>query len=121
MNMKIDKLAELEAKMEALKKEIEETKKGVADFEALPPNKKLAIFLHERTCHYNHTDGCGWMYNIDAAGIPKSWTSNEAERYLSKANRIIAKFIQAMDETHWDVDEDQAVPLIMAAYDTQRF
>jgi len=22
----------------------------------------LATLIHDKTCHWNHTDGCGWMY-----------------------------------------------------------
>jgi len=50
-----DRLAEIENEKRELeaKLRIEEN---------LTPEKKLAVYLHEKFCAANHTDGCGWFY-----------------------------------------------------------
>jgi len=45
---------------------------------------QLAKLIHEKTCHYNHADQCGWFYE-------KNWEGSTRGGYLKKANNIIDK------------------------------
>ena len=71
-------IEELEVKLKLLK---EEKKK----FDLMQPNYQLAEILHEKLCHWNHTDGCGWYYEKWEGFGEKS----ERQRYLDKANKIL--------------------------------
>lgn len=53
-------------------------------FEKLPENKKVAAEIHERTCRFNHTDGCEWGYRVEDAD---NWDGNT---YLAQAEAILA-------------------------------
>lgn len=53
----------------------------------LPENQRMAILLHDKLCHSNHTDQCGWYYEID--GIKHDWTGYAHKTYLEKANKLI--------------------------------
>lgn len=53
----------------------------------LPENQKMAIFLHDMLCHKDHTDQCGWYYEID--GIVHNWTRYNHKIYLEKADKLI--------------------------------
>ena len=49
--------------------------------------RDLAEILHDKMCHANHTDGCGWGYE-------SNWQHGVHNEYLTKARRLlrIAKF-----------------------------
>lgn len=49
--------------------------------------EQLAVFLHEHLCSANHTDGCGWYYEID--GIADNWLGWVHKKYLDMAKRIM--------------------------------
>lgn len=49
--------------------------------------EKVAILLHDRNCHHNHTDGCGWQYAV-RNGI-HDWNEFAHKEYLKKAQEII--------------------------------
>jgi hypothetical protein len=68
-------IAELEAKLEKLKKE-------KAEFDSLPLNHRLADLLHAKFCFWNHTDGCGWYYFDD-------FTSSDKKPWVEKADNIL--------------------------------
>ena len=53
----------------------------------LPENQRMAILLHKKLCHSNHTDQCAWYYEIN--GIQHDWTRWTHEQYLEKANKLI--------------------------------
>lgn len=48
----------------------------------------LAIILHAQLCHYNHTDGCAWMYTKDTDF--NAWkTDTTRKKYLAMAKRVL--------------------------------
>lgn len=51
-------------------------------YETLTPTQRAAIYLHERECHWNHTDGCGWYYEVNK-GI-HDWAGSTHLDYLEK-------------------------------------
>lgn len=53
----------------------------------LPENKRMAILLHKNLCLCNHTDMCGWYYEID--GVIHDWEGYTHKEYLEKANKLI--------------------------------
>jgi hypothetical protein len=72
-----------------LKQKVKDQEKKIADFKVMSDDKKLAEILHEKQCHWNHTDGCGWFY--------EKWTDNLGEysarlNYLAKAREILKDF-----------------------------
>lgn len=73
-------LAELKAKQAEIEQEI-------TRLQGLSPDERLAELLHEKLCHHNHIDGCGWYYEIDD---PKVWIQHAHKRYLDQARRILA-------------------------------
>ena len=58
----------------------------------MPANQRLAIELHGGTCTWNHTDGCGWFYEM-RDGI-HDWSGSTHKRYLNSANTILGKMKQ---------------------------
>jgi hypothetical protein len=72
--------AELAAKVKEL-----QAAKRILDESA--PERKLAILLHDKTCKWNHTDGCAWHYQIDK-GI-HNWNSSEHQLYLTRARTVM--------------------------------
>ena len=69
-----------------LKQKVKEQEQKIAEFKAMPDDKKLAEVLHEKQCHWNHTDGCDWYY--------ESWNSmgHSRQEYLKKAREILKDF-----------------------------
>jgi hypothetical protein len=65
-------------------KELEAAKR-VLDESA--PEHKLAILLHDKTCKWNHTDGCDWHYNIHK-GV-HDWNSHGHHMYLTRARTVM--------------------------------
>jgi hypothetical protein len=53
----------------------------------LTPDQKLAIQLHDALCHHNHTDGCGWHYEIK--NKVHEWSRGSThDGWLSRARKI---------------------------------
>lgn len=74
-------------RIKELKKELAELEKTVAAFDALDPEQKLAISLHETLCRWNHTDGCSWFYEMHPGNID-NWDGCAHTEYLLKAREI---------------------------------
>jgi hypothetical protein len=55
----------------------------------LPPEPEwqLAKQLHAMLCTWNHTDGCGWYYEI--RNKQDDWTGHAHDQYLTKARMIM--------------------------------
>ncbi len=74
------KIADLEAEL----LEVREAKEA---FGALSDDRQLAISLHEILCHWNHTDGCSWHYEMDNG--KHRWDNQAHSSYLKKAQAMI--------------------------------
>lgn len=77
-------------------KEITEAEKRLAklnaekaEFEKMPFNQQLAVFLHESECISDHTSFCGWEYEM--VNGDHNWNQSSHNTWLKKANVIIAK------------------------------
>ena len=51
------------------------------------PAHLLAIELHERMCHVNHTDGCCWYYAVTNGR--HDWNNYSHRTWLAHAQRVI--------------------------------
>lgn len=74
-------------KIASLKAEIDKLEREQALFESLSEDKQLAIALHDMKCTWNHTDGCGWYYEISNGS--HNWTGHAHESWLNKAKELI--------------------------------
>jgi len=51
--------------------------------------KELATIIHKQTCHFNHTDYCGWYYDVD--DDKGKWNvTPTTEKYLDQARNILS-------------------------------
>ena len=53
------------------------------------PDHQLAKELHGMLCTWNHTDGCGWYYEMK--GKEDNWTGRAHGEYLARAQKLICK------------------------------
>jgi hypothetical protein len=74
--------------------EIKKHKQLIADLEVTldlalhePEDQQLATELHNLQCHSNHTDGCGWFYEISKG--KDDWEGRAHARFLKKAQTLI--------------------------------
>lgn len=91
----------------------------------LTTTQKLAVFLHEITCHYSHTDYCGWYYeithdpydpDINYNQWPKEedrhpvhdWSQWTHKHYLERAEKLLKK----LEKFHFT--EEQLIEVITA-------
>ena len=82
-------LIEEEKILADLEQKVKDQRQMIAEFKAMPDDKKLAEILHEKQCHSNHEDMCGWFYD--------SWSDKLGEYsarkiYLEKAREILKDF-----------------------------
>jgi len=89
-------LKEIDTKIKACEVSIKALQDIRTVISGLSEAQRLAIFLHKKFCHHNHTDGCDWHYG--------SWSSaknNHARKiYLEKAEKLIATGIDIQTITN---------------------
>jgi len=86
----VNKVATLRSQIEKLQAELlEEEERMILISEGDP--KELAILLHKLKCNSNHTDQCGWHYEIRSNGN-HDWNCYTHEQYLKKANTFLQHF-----------------------------
>lgn len=74
--------------------------------QAVSKMKKMAIKLHEMLCHGNHTDYCGWYYEI-RDGV-HDWNRWEHQHYLIYAHncyvsKITVEMVKAVERATHDI------------------
>lgn len=78
---------------EILQKQLEETQKKIKELESLTESQRLAEFLHDIMCHWNHTDGCGWYYyswtKWNNSSMLQADKYNAKTEYHSKAVKML--------------------------------
>lgn len=79
----------LQKKLAELTKEVTEIKDELLRREELAPEYRLAEELHNVLCSINHTDGCGWFYEV-SNGVP-NWHGWAHARYLEKARKLLVE------------------------------
>jgi hypothetical protein len=72
---------------------IQDLKRKIADLEAedaaivsMTTEERLADTLHSMLCNWNHTDGCGWFYEIKNG--THNWSGSSHGPYLRKAQSV---------------------------------
>lgn len=78
-------IQKLEAEAKQRQKELEELRRKEEALKAGEP-RAVAEFLHEKECHWNHTDGCGWLYETWEGA---SGDSSTRASWLRKAERLV--------------------------------
>lgn len=76
---------EIQAEIDRLEAELKRIQMEKKKLES--PLQELAILLHDKLCRWNHTDGCGWYYQISNEN-GHDWCGYEHGRYLTKARNI---------------------------------
>lgn len=81
--------ATIKAEIEKLQNELEESIRYEEDLKS-GDTKALAIALHEHLCRHNHTDGCGWHYEVKDG--KHDWTGGDHIYWFQKAEKFIERF-----------------------------
>jgi len=76
----------LETKILELEQKLGQAKQKRAELNALDPEKRLAVFLHEKFCPHNHTDGCAWWYESGDT----AWTGQAHVRWIKHSREVSA-------------------------------
>lgn len=81
-------VADFDRAIAEMQEKREKAARDEAIFKALPLNKRVAIVLHGNHCHANHTDGCGWFYEIPRSG-EHDFNGSTHRHWLSRADSTI--------------------------------
>jgi hypothetical protein len=83
-----DKIADITAEIEELEAQIAAKKEALETLKNTDPVYVFAENLHKTTCHNDHTEYCGWYYEIKdgKADWENGWTH---KRYLEKAVALL--------------------------------
>ena len=104
--------SDLASKISVLEEQLEDLRrqKMIEDREiaARTPDQNLAIALHETLCNQNHTDGCGWFYEVK--NRIHNWNGAAHQAWLGKARKI-----SAFCEQHGGLTPTTAVALFSLA------
>ena len=99
---------ELEEATNLLKKEIAEREKNnnIAYNEQITKSKigQFAIKLHKKRCMWNHTDGCGWYYEM--IGNTDNWDGDSHRRWKNTATQVLNRLsngVTVTEENYFDV------------------
>ena len=87
--MSIRDRKEIEEEIAKLQKELAEVNDLAIDMAKGDP-KAIAIYLHDRMCKSDHSDRCGWYYEVHG-GI-HNWDDSSHKSWLERANRFIEKW-----------------------------
>lgn len=75
-----------QAKINQLRAQLAEEEAKLTKFTQMTEAQRLATEIHDRTCHLEHTEMCGWFYETGWTEKDHAWTH---ERYLEKAERLL--------------------------------
>lgn len=75
-------------KLVRLRAEMAEVEKEITREQLLTPAERVAEAFHQKHCHMEHTERCGWYYEKQFGnGEPVGWTH---QHYLDKAEKLLA-------------------------------
>ncbi|MFA5407283.1 MAG: hypothetical protein WC343_00760 [Bacilli bacterium] len=57
------------------------------ELEKMTPRQRLAVYIHEKTCHHDHIETCAWFYEIDEDG--HNWDGFSHKRMLTVADTLL--------------------------------
>ena len=78
----------VEARIAQVKQELGELENQLATYQAETNECRLARELHDLSCRHNHTDGCGWFYEIGQDQVA-DWTEFAHREYLKMAQTLL--------------------------------
>ena len=81
-------VAELDREIARLQEKREQAARDEAIFKALPLEQRVAIVLHGNLCHADHTEGCGWFYEVKK-GVHDFSRNNTHARWLDRAETTL--------------------------------
>ena len=99
--------------IEQLEKDIATMQKKVADLKSAPQltvTQKLAVYMHDKLCIWNHTDGCSWYYAVENG--KHNWNDHAHKHYLAKAEKLMFQVTRRSSAGYRPGDEDQLYPII---------
>ena len=103
-------IASVEKRIAETKQELTELEHQLKTYQAEPREQQLARELHDLACNANHTDGCGWYYEIHK-GID-DWSRSEHREWLKRAQCLI----QCCEMTHTDAATAMALYRVIRGY-----
>ena len=80
-------IEELEREIREKKKRLEAMREEEPRLQRYGPEYTLAVALHQKFCHWNHIDVCGWRYEIKNS--IHDWTGSSHKMYLEKAQKVL--------------------------------
>lgn len=82
-------VAKIEDQIRAHELELARLEQELENAKLESPECQLAKELHGMLCGWNHTDGCGWYYEM--RDKQDDWNGDAHGRYLSKARMLTHK------------------------------
>lgn len=77
----------IEEKIKQHKTDLAKLEKELETAKLESPDHQLAKELHTMLCTWNHTDGCGWYYEM--TNKQDDWTGHAHGEYLKRAQKLI--------------------------------
>jgi hypothetical protein len=84
MNMTREQIAKRKAELAS---ELDDLNAEEERLLSLSEDRRLAEALHSMQCRWNHTDGCGWFYEIQKNVV--NWNGWAHAEYLKKAHKAM--------------------------------
>jgi hypothetical protein len=91
MSAEIDELSRRERAAESVLREARDARKRAEDLDRdkrLESLKPLICKAHDTFCAWNHTDGCGWLYEVDSKN-GHNWLGDAHARWLRRYEEIM--------------------------------
>lgn len=79
--------ADIAKEQERLRQELAELEAEEQRLLSLSDDARLAEELHAMQCNWNHTDGCGWFYEVHKSVV--DWHGHSHARWLHKAREVM--------------------------------
>ena len=76
-------------RIQRAQEEIADLERQLGILQKEDPEKQLARELHSQFCTHNHTDGCGWFYEV-RNGID-DWSDSSHADWLDRAGKVLAQ------------------------------
>ena len=77
----------IEEQIKKQKQELKELEEKLVKAKLESPDHQLAKELHNMLCTWNHTDGCGWFYEMK--NKQDDWNGSAHGTYLKKAQKLL--------------------------------
>lgn len=100
--------AVVEREIAKLREEHEKLLVEEAAYAKMPLDQQAAITLHSNCCHSDHTEACGWYYEVTRN--EHDWNGSTHRHWLSRANAVIANLKVSAP----DLPRDQYIAVIEA-------